>query len=226
MDSVALEPDQLARFKREVERDPSSPRSVPLANALRRMGQLAEAEAVVRAFLTQAPGRRRGEFVLARVLLERGALDEALLILDRLYPRDSENVTLTTVYAEALIEAGRVADARAVIDRGRFIGLPPEVQGRLLARIEQDTLAAPAVTLPGAFLQPIGDGTDTRPRRLGQPVSDTEDPFAVPVIVARLADPGSPAGGADTSLPLDRPAVRLAALRSWAARLGLEQESC
>lgn len=226
MDSVALEPDQLARFKREVARDPSSPRSVPLANALRRMGQLSEAETVVRAFLSQAPGRRRGEFVLARVLLERGALDEALLILDRLYPRDSENVALTTVYAEALIEAGRVADARAVIDRGRFIGLPPDVQGRLLARIEQDTLATPAVTLPGAFLQPIGDGTDTRPRRLGQPVGDSGDPFGVPVVVARLAGPTVSTTGAAASLPLDRPALRLAALRSWASRLGLEPGPC
>lgn len=233
MDTVSLDPERRDRFQREVERDPGSLRAVPLGDALRRDGDLAAAEGVVRRCLAAKPGLRTAQLVLARVLVDKGDLDEAEELLDELYPRDSSNVVLTEVYAEVLIAQGRLGEAREVVERGAFIGLPHAVRQGLIARIESDALGGPAVTLPGAFLEPVDDGHlgplpgDAAPAEAlaawpsGGHESDADhDPFATPRVLARIAAPAAPRPPAAV-LPVDDPEGRARRLAAWALRVGV-----
>lgn len=216
METVSLDPERMGHFQREVRGDPGSLRAVPLAEALRRLGRLSEAERVIRDCLHAKPGTRSAQLVLARILVDLDAMDAAGELLDELYPRDSENVALTELYARVLIAQDRFDEAQQLLERATFIGFPEQERAALLAQIQQACLDAPALTLPGAFLEPMDDCADL--------ADGVRDPFDVARVRARLA---AGAVGVVSSSPMsDEPippdAVdRARRLHAWATQVGV-----
>ncbi len=201
------------RLRREVRADPGSMRWVPLADALRRSGELDEAEQVLQRGLAAHPGLRSAMLVLARVAVDQGDTDRALGLLDELYPRDRENIALVQLYVPQLVLAGRLAEAEAVIDAAGFSGLPGDLLDELRAQLPV-TLGPEAMdevlpSLPGSSLEPM------------------TDLFAVPRVDRRVADRRSGVRRLRTDGPgpftVPRgPAgarARAAALQAWLAAL-------
>jgi tetratricopeptide (TPR) repeat protein len=177
----------IAQYRKELQNDPRSPRFVPLAEALRRVGELDEAWDVLRSGLRLNPGFRSAIVVQARIHRDRGRRDKALILLDDLYPRDAGNVVLVELYCDLLLEAGRLDDAEAVLRRAQFTGVPDTTLARLEESLENARSPEPVsgfdefedlsslggvMTLPGLFLEELGD------------------PFAVPIVAARVARSG------------------------------------
>ena len=162
------------RLRRELRADPASMRWVPLADALRRAGELSEAEQVLQRGLASHPGLRSAMLVLARVAVDLGDTPRALTLLDELYPRDRENIALVQLYVPQLVSAGRLSEAEAVIDAASFSSLPPDLLDELRAQLPV-TLGPEAMdevlpSLPGSSLEPM------------------TDLFAVPRVERRVAD--------------------------------------
>jgi len=177
----------IVQYRRELQADPRSLRFVPLAEALRRAGELDEATDVLASGLRFHPGFRSAIVVQARVHRDRGRRDKALALLDDLYPRDAGNVALVELYCDLLIEAARLDDAESVLRRAQFTGMPDDTLARLeealeyarapepvddLDEIEDLSSLSGVMTLPGLFLEELGD------------------PFAVPIVAARVARSG------------------------------------
>ena len=188
------DPETIARYRRELRADPASLRFVPLAEALRRVGRLVEAEDVLADGLILHPGLNSGRLVLARVYADSDSRAAALSILDELYPRDSGNVALVSLYLELLVDAGRMDDARVLLDRAEIIGVPAEVRQSVMARIEASLWAEREAD--AAVVTPIGPPTGSR-EALREPITlpDTNlkalvDPFAIEVVAERLERAG------------------------------------
>jgi tetratricopeptide (TPR) repeat protein len=183
---MAPSPDIL-QYRRDLQTDPRSLRFVPLAEALRRSGELHEARQVLASGLRFHPGFRSAIVVQAKVFRDLGRRQKALSILDELYPRDSGNVALVEVYFELLVDVGRLDDAEAVLRRTQFTDMADSVLARLEEQLEEarspDSLEelddledissfSGVLTLPGLFLEELGD------------------PFAVPIVAARVSRVG------------------------------------
>jgi|GEM_PF-6185402 len=180
-----ISPD-IERYRRELEADPTSLRFVPLADALRRSGDLDAAETVLSAGLERHPKLRSAQVVRARLWRDQGRRTRALTLLADLYPQDAGNVALTELYCELLIELNHFDKAEEVLQRAQFTGVPDATRSRLEAALELARFPAADVedddpnlssltgvmTLPGLFLEELGD------------------PFAVPVIAARVGRTG------------------------------------
>lgn len=91
-----------------------------------RAGDLGAAERAFRKALSMRPGLRGPSVRVARVLLARGACDEALEILDAVSPQDREEKSVLIIRMKALASCGRDAEAREILTalRGRFPGDP------------------------------------------------------------------------------------------------------
>jgi tetratricopeptide (TPR) repeat protein len=99
-------------------------------------GRVGEAERLLRLAHAARPGWALGTAALARVLLERGGLEEAGQLLDeglRLYPH---HPALLVVQGERLLDAERPTDAEAFFLQARAAGADPEVIDAALARVE------------------------------------------------------------------------------------------
>lgn len=157
--------DEILRHSRELRADPRSLRFVQLADALRRAGRVDEAHAVLDQGLVEHPGHKGAGLVRARTLADAGATDEALRLLDELYPKDRGNFALTESYIELLVVSGRALDARAALSDAELLGATRAWLDRQRARIEEeeafgisdlDELEA-IYSLPGASLVEIAD---------------------------------------------------------------------
>lgn len=184
---MSLSTAEIERYRREVEHDPGSMRFVPLAEALRKSGQLAEATEVLERGLGHHPKLRSAQVVQARLWRDLGQGQRALTLLEELYPLDAGNVALAELYCELLIAFDHLEKAAEVLRVAQFTGLPDPVRMRLEATLEAarfpdavdeadlDDLSSLAgvMTLPGLFLEELGD------------------PFAVPIVAARVGRSGS-----------------------------------
>jgi tetratricopeptide (TPR) repeat protein len=199
----------IARLRREVSTDPRSLRFVQLGEALRREGYLGEAEAVLERGLSMHPGLNSARLVQSRLWADTGRGDAALAILDELYPRDSGNVRLVSLYLRLLLDAGRNDEARILLDRADMIGVPEAVRSEIAARLDEALWEQPAgfaddTWPPAPSLHPLPDDPSapapvalpTPPTTLGPSVaaapSETKDmdPFATPVVALRLERAG------------------------------------
>jgi predicted Zn-dependent protease len=97
---------ELDRLRAVLRAEPSSLRFRELAEQLRRHGELAEAEAVLRAGLSYHPEEPGALLVLGRVLLERGRSDEGIGLLESLAEAHPERTRVWTLLAEAHERAG------------------------------------------------------------------------------------------------------------------------
>lgn len=177
--------DAIARYRDDLATNSRSRAFVPLADALRKAGRLEEAQSVLAAGVVHHPDLQSAQLVQARIYADRGKPHRALPILDALYVRDGGNLDLVELYCRLLIEADRLDEAETVLQRAQFIGLPDAVLVKLEEGLEKarsqdeddDELTDLAsltgvMTLPGLFLEDLGD------------------PFAVPVVAARIARAG------------------------------------
>lgn len=177
----------IVQYRRELQADPRSLRFVLLADALRRAGELHEARQVLDSGLRFHPGFPSAVVVQAKVLRDLGHDDQALSLLDELYPREPEDEALVEVYCELLIPAGRYDIAADVLRRAAAANLSEAVVERLGGLLEAALSPEPVeeledfedlssfggvMTLPGLFLEELGD------------------PFAVPIVAARVGRAG------------------------------------
>ena len=181
---MAYSPEEIEQYRREYEADPSSRRFVPYAEVLRQTGALDEAEAVLSAGLEEHPNLRSAHVVRARIWKDRGFLERALRLVAELYPQDAGNVTLTELYCELLIEMEQFVEADEVLRRSQYVGFPEETRARLAEALGQARFPSESfehedisslggvLTLPGLYLQELGD------------------PFAVPLVAARIGSAG------------------------------------
>jgi tetratricopeptide (TPR) repeat protein len=175
----------IERYRSEVEADPTSLKFAPLADLLRRAGDLDGAQQVLETGFRVHPGLRSARLVQARVMRDRGQGKQALALVGELYPEDSGNVALTELYCELLVDARELDQVEEVLRRSASAGIPDEVLNRVEAALEAvrepvsdddeedglDSLGG-VLTLPGLYLEELGD------------------PFAVPVVAARVARAG------------------------------------
>lgn len=87
-----------------------------LADALRKLGQFAEAEQVLVEIVRRHPDNSSAQIQLARVHERHGRIDDALKTLAIAASRDPQNEDICEVQARILMEAGRHQAARAVVD--------------------------------------------------------------------------------------------------------------
>jgi tetratricopeptide (TPR) repeat protein len=192
----------IAHCRKELRADPGSLRFVQLADALRRVGRVREAEEVLADGLLLHGRLGSARLVLARVYADTDRQADALAILDELYPRDAENVALVSLYLELLVWASRPEEAAELLNRAELVGVPEDVRVRAREFLEADLWATRAEAAAEVSALPAGDLR----KELGDPVTlpDTSvmtfvDPFATPVVARRL----------------ERAGRREAALRIW-----------
>jgi len=87
-----------------------------LANALRKLGEFAQAEDVFSEIIRRHPESIPARIQLARVHERHGRVDDALGVLATAECGDPQNVELFDVQAHILISAGRTKEARACVD--------------------------------------------------------------------------------------------------------------
>lgn len=184
--------ETIAHCRRELRADPQSLRFVQLADALRRVGRVREAEAVLADGILIHGRLNSARLVLARLFAGTERHAEALAILDDLYPKDSGNVALVGLYLELLVWASRSEEAAELLRRAEIVGVPEEVRHRAQEFLEADRWAAKE--------EAVKDGAAARRdvrAELGDPVTlpDTSvmtfvDPFAVPAVARRLEKSG------------------------------------
>lgn len=187
--------ETIAHCRRELRADARSLRFVPLAEALRRVGRTTEAEGVLADGLLLHPDLNSARLVLARVYTDTGRRAEALSILDDLYPRDTGNVSLVSLYLELLVDAGRSDEARVLLDRAELVGVPAPVRQRVREQLEADLWAATEAMAP--VVTPVAAEPSALRRALSEPVTlpDTSlaefgDRFAIPAVAMRLERAG------------------------------------
>lgn len=142
----------IARLRRELTEEPRSLRFVQLGEALRREGYLGEAEAVLDRGLVLHPGLNSARLVQALLWADTGRGDSALAVLDELYPRDSGNVRLVSLYLRLLVDARRHDEARILLERADMVGVPEAVRVEIAARLDE-----------ALWDQPVGFADDTWP---------------------------------------------------------------
>lgn len=196
----------IARLRREVSSDPRSLRFVQLGEALRREGYLGEAEAVLERGLEVHPGLNSARLVQARLWADTGRGGPALTILDELYPRDSGNVKLVSLYLRLLVEAGRHDEARILLDRADMVGVPEAVRAEIGARLDEALWEQPGgfaddTWPPAPSLHPLPDDPSAAmpvalptppppPDPVADPTPPEVDPFATPTVAVRLERAG------------------------------------
>lgn len=200
----------IARLRREVSADPRSLRFVQLGEALRREGYLGEAEAVLERGLEVHPGLNSARLVQARLWSDTGRGEAALAILDDLYPRDSGNVRLVSLYLRLLVGAGRNDEARILLERADLVGVPEDVRAEIRSRLDEALWEQPVgfaddTWPPAPSLHPLPEDPSApapiRPRLEAEPAAAPEptpepeppaeeDPFATPIVAMRLERAG------------------------------------
>lgn len=180
--------EAIARLRKEHRADPGSLRFLPLADALRRAGSLAESEAVLRDGLRQYPAHAGARLLLGRVLHERGATGEALAVLEALHADEPAHPAAAALVAELWAAQARWPAVEALLARADLIGVPPATVDRLRALIP----AAPPPAAPAAVTLPA-PSADSPPVRHRVPGGD---PFLFSDLAQRFADAGQPSTAA------------------------------
>jgi len=98
-------------LREKVEADPKSRHFYPLAEELRKVGQLEEAERVLRAGLTHHANYLSAWISLGRVLKDRGGYAEAVDVLMRGLSLDPENVVAAKLLAHVYLAMGEKVEA-------------------------------------------------------------------------------------------------------------------
>jgi predicted regulator of Ras-like GTPase activity (Roadblock/LC7/MglB family) len=163
--------DAIARWSEALARDPASPAFVPLADELRRRGQLDAALSIVRRGLARHPDLADAHDVHARLLVDRGDLEAAHAAWERVaalvpgHPGALKGMGFVRFRQGRLAEAERFLAAAAAADPAdeRNRSALAYVRAQLAATAAYGATAAPPP--PGAFAVPA-DGAAVVPAAL------------------------------------------------------------
>ena len=120
------------------ERDPEGRLFVPLADAYRRMGDLASARELLEDGLTSLPGFASGHLVLGLTCRDQGDREGAITAFRRVLTLDGENVIALTGLGELLHEEGEPAEARRLLGRAMEFQAEDEELRARIREIERD----------------------------------------------------------------------------------------
>lgn len=143
---------RIDELRARLKTDAASRHFYPLGEELRKIGELEEAEQVLRDGLVGHPNYLSAWISLGRVLRDQGKHREAVEILQRAFSLDGSNVVTARLMAESYLELGEKVEAikkfklvRALLPRD------DEIENRIAA-LEQELNPAPAQEVTSAPL--------------------------------------------------------------------------
>ena len=123
--------DALNRLRDAWEKTPGSLAFVPLAEALRRRGDLDEAISVSRNGLDARPNHSSAHLVLGRCLFDKGDFSEAIREFEEVVSLDPKNALALRMLGLALKGKGWGREEPALETRGAAVALAVESRGRV-----------------------------------------------------------------------------------------------
>ncbi|HVZ72862.1 MAG TPA: tetratricopeptide repeat protein, partial [Polyangia bacterium] len=115
--------------------DAAAREEVALASAQAERGDVAAAEARLRDVASRYPRLGAAPLELGRVLMARGALEEAVTAFGRATNLDAESAASWTALGDALARLGRGEPAREALRRALALAMDPTLRGRALAAL-------------------------------------------------------------------------------------------
>jgi tetratricopeptide (TPR) repeat protein len=183
----------------------------PLANELRKVGDLAQAIAICRAHLPNQPAHVSGHIVLAQALHEAGEIDESRATFAAAVELDPENLIALRYMGDIARGAGEYGEARSWYSRV----MDSDPRNHEIARILRELESAPndadvgdhAADTDAATAQLTADRRDEGPAVAGRGPGDawSQSSFAPPA-EATEHDAGEPSIDAEAALDAPEPA--------------------
>ena len=143
---------RIQELRRRVQQDPASLSFAPLAEELRRAGQLADAVATCRAGLKRHPEYVTARATLGRALLDQGDLDAALGELTTVLQAAPEHLAALKGVAEIHVERGEIVAALASYRRAFDLAREDHDLARAIAALEAQ--APPSASDPASQAAP------------------------------------------------------------------------
>lgn len=197
---MADAPDTSAKIdslRAKVDADPKSRHFYPLAEELRKIGRVEEAEKVLRAGLEHHSTYLSAWISLGRILKDRGSLGEALEALTRGLSLDPENVVAAKLLAHVHLALGNKVEAVRKFKLVSALMPSDEEAAEQIAALEQELYEQPAPTasaetaVPAAEPEPAAPFGEAGSFTEAVPHDSTAPPFEMEEAVAE------PAGGTD-----------------------------
>jgi tetratricopeptide (TPR) repeat protein len=164
---------RIQELRRRVQQDPASLSFAPLAEELRRAGQLADAVATCRAGLKRHPEYVSARATLGRALLDQGDLDAALDELTTVLQSAPEHLAALKGIAEIHAERGDVDAALASYRRAFDLAREDQDLARAIAALEAQAPAPPS-------------GPDLASGSANSPVLERLEAFLQQILAARV----------------------------------------
>jgi len=139
IDSVEIK-DRIAKCERILDSDPQSQIFAALADAYRKKGELQRAYEICALGLKQHPDYASARIVMAKVLLDKGNYEAALVELERGIMAGGRSRAVDLLEAEILIWQGKRHEANTIIRRLTSADPDDENVKSLLALLESEEL--------------------------------------------------------------------------------------
>ncbi len=195
--------EHLNQLRQRWERDPKSRAFLQLAEEYRRAGRLPDAVHVLEVGLKEHPTYLSAQVALGRCLVETGAADAAVEILERAVARDPTQLVASKLLVEAYLAKGQPGKARERLDlyklfNDRDVEIEPlEARIRALENPSVASLPATTPTIPSIAAIPTKRATMPHETPAADPF-DLPGPGTLPELRLEpdLAAPGFLAGSA------------------------------
>jgi tetratricopeptide (TPR) repeat protein len=161
---------KIEELRSRLKADPKSRLFFPLAEELRKVDQLAEAEQVLRAGLTNHPGYLSAWVSLGRILREENKHAEAVEALNKALQLDAGNVVAARLLAESYYGLGDKLEAIKKYKLARALLPADEDLDAIIERLEEELN-------PVTLFNPPGEDTLRRVPSGGSPEPLDESPF-------------------------------------------------
>ena len=171
--------EHLNQLRQRWERDPKSRPFLQLAEEYRRAGRLPDAVHVLEVGLKEHPTYLSAQVALGRCLVETGAADAAVEILERAVARDPTQLVASKLLVEAYLAKGQPGKARERLDlyklfNDRDVEIEP-LEARIRALENPSVASLPATTPAIPSIAAIPTKRATMPHE-----TPAADPFDLP----------------------------------------------
>jgi len=171
--------EHLNQLRQRWERDPKSRAFLQLAEEYRRAGRLPDAVHVLEVGLKEHPTYLSAQVALGRCLVETGAADAAVEILERAVARDPTQLVASKLLVEAYLAKSQPAKARERLDlyklfNDRDVEIEP-LEARIRALENPSVASLPATTPATPSIAAIPTKRATMPHE-----TPAADPFDLP----------------------------------------------
>ena len=171
--------EHLNQLRQRWERDPKSRAFLQLAEEYRRAGRLPDAVHVLQVGLKEHPTYLSAQVALGRCLVETGAADAAVEILERAVARDPTQLVASKLLVEAYLAKSQPGKARERLDlyklfNDRDVEIEP-LEARIRALENPSVASLPATTPATPSIAAIPTKRATMPHE-----TPAADPFDLP----------------------------------------------